>query len=131
VAPANAILPLDMHVLVVDDNVDAAETMGLLLATLGIGFSIAFHGAQALQSVEERVPDAVLLDLGMPGMDGYEVARRMRARHPHIRLVALTGWSQEEDVRRTNAAGFAAHLSKPVSPAELTALLRRIHAKAT
>ena len=131
VAPANAILPLDMHVLVVDDNVDAAETMGLLLAALGIGFSVAFHGAQALQSVEERVPDAVLLDLGMPGMDGYEVARRMRARHPHIRLVALTGWSQEEDVRRTNAAGFAAHLSKPVSPAELTALLRRIHAKAT
>jgi len=73
----------------------------------------------------------VLLDLGMPGMDGNEVARRMRARHPHIRLVAMTGWSQEEDVRRTNAAGFAAHLSKPVSPAELTALLRRIHAKAT
>jgi CheY-like chemotaxis protein/two-component sensor histidine kinase len=123
-------LPPGLRVLVVDDNVDAAETMGLLLSALGTEFAIAFDGAQALQRVEAHRPDAVLLDLGMPGMDGFEVARRLRATHPGVQLVALTGWSQAEDVRRTRVAGFSEHLSKPVSPAELTAVLRRIHAKA-
>jgi len=124
-------VPPGLRVLVVDDNVDAAETMGLLLATLGVDHSVAFNGADALRRVEASAPDAVLLDLGMPGMDGFEVARRVIARHPGIALVALTGWSQSEDVARTRSAGFSEHLSKPVSPAALTALLRRIHAKVT
>ena len=81
--------------------------------------------------MEASTFDAVLLDLGMPGMDGYEVARRIRARHPEVRLVALTGWSQAEDIQRTNAAGFSEHLSKPVNPAALSAVLRRLRAKVT
>ena len=91
----------------------------------------AFHGAGALQFVEESTFDVVFLDLGMPGMDGYEVARRVRARYPDIKLVALTGWSQAEDIKRTSAAGFSEHLSKPVDPVALTAVLRRLHAKVT
>jgi len=128
---ADLSVPPDMRVLVVDDNVDAAETMGMLLGALGLEYAVAFHGAGALQCVEESTFDAVLLDLGMPGMDGYEVARRVRARHPDIKLVALTGWSQAEDIRRTSAAGFSEHLSKPVDPVALTAVLRRLHAKVT
>ncbi|KGQ18211.1 Histidine kinase [Lysobacter dokdonensis DS-58] len=122
-------VPGALRVLVVDDNVDAAETMGLLLGVLGVEHAIAFDGADALRRVDGAAPDAVLLDLGMPGMDGFEVARRIRARHPEVALVALTGWSQAEDVARTRAAGFSEHLSKPVSPAALTALLRRLRAK--
>jgi signal transduction histidine kinase/ActR/RegA family two-component response regulator len=123
-------VPSGMRVLVVDDNADAAETMGLLLGALGVHHGVAFDGAEALRRVEEAAPDAVLLDLGMPGMDGFEVARRIRARYPDVALVALTGWSQAEDIARTSGAGFSEHLSKPASPAALTALLRRIHAKA-
>lgn len=121
-------VPVGMRVLVVDDNIDAAETMGLLLAALGVDHRVAFDGADALRRVDESIPDAVLLDLGMPGMDGFEVALRIRKRHPGVALVALTGWSQAEDIARTKAAGFSEHLSKPVSPSDLTALLRRIHA---
>jgi signal transduction histidine kinase len=130
-AVADLTVPCGMRVLVVDDNVDAAETMGMLLAALGVECSVAFHGAEALQCVDGARPDAVLLDLGMPGMDGYEVARRIRARHPEVKLVALTGWSQADDIKRTRAAGFCEHLSKPVDPVALTTVLRRIHAKAT
>jgi CheY-like chemotaxis protein len=128
---ADLSVPPGMRVLVVDDNVDAAETMGMLLTALGVECRLAFHGAQALQRVEAGRPDAILLDLGMPGMDGYEVAKRLRARDPGVKLVALTGWSQVEDIQRTRAAGFADHLSKPVSPTALTAVLRRLHAKVT
>ncbi|MGO4550422.1 ATP-binding protein [Lysobacter sp. 2RAF19] len=128
---ADLAVPRDMRVVVVDDNVDAAETMGLLLAALGVEHRVAFNGAEALRRVEESMPHAVLLDLGMPGMDGFEVARRIRARHPGIALVALTGWSQVEDVARTRAAGFSEHLSKPVGPETLIALLRRLDAKMT
>jgi signal transduction histidine kinase len=124
-------VPAGMRVLVVDDNVDAAETMGMLLAALGVDHGVAFDGHEALRCVEQAVPDVVLLDLGMPGMDGFEVARRIGAQHPDVSLIALTGWSQAEDIARTQAAGFSEHLSKPVRPAALTALLRRIHANAT
>ena len=124
-------VPAGMRVLVVDDNVDAAETMGMLLTALGIDHSVAFSGPEALRRAEEFSPRIVLLDLGMPGMDGFEVARRLRERDPHVALVALTGWSQEEDVARTRFAGFTEHLSKPVGAEVLTALLRRIHADVT
>lgn len=124
-------VPLGMNVLVVDDNVDAAETLGLLLGSLGVDCRVAFDGTDALRRVDESIPDAVLLDLGMPGMDGFEVARRIRTRHPKVALVALTGWSQVEDIARTQAAGFSEHLSKPAALVELTALLRRVGAKST
>ena len=108
------------RVLVVDDNRDAADSLGLLLQALGAEVRVVHDGAQALAAVAEFEPALVLLDIGMPRMDGYEVARRIRSGHsrPPV-LVALTGWGQEEDRRRARAAGFDHHLTKP---ADLDAL---------
>jgi CheY-like chemotaxis protein len=113
------------RVLVVDDNVDAAESMGMVLELLGLEHRVAFDGVAALDIAGDFDPDVVLLDIGMPGMDGYEVARRLRSAHPDsaIRLIALTGWSQPQDRERTRAAGFDHHLSKPVDIGALQALL--------
>jgi CheY-like chemotaxis protein len=113
------------RVLVADDNRDAAESMAMLLKFAGCSVDVTFDGASALKLVERLRPQIVLLDIGMPEMDGYEVARRIRAM-PHgkeIVLVALTGWGQEEDRRRASAAGFDEHLTKPVDPALLDTLL--------
>jgi PAS domain S-box-containing protein len=108
-------------ILVVDDNLDAAESLALLLKALGAEAQVAGDGAQALEIFARREPDVVLLDIGMPGMDGYEVAREIRSRHPAspVMLVALTGWGQEKDRRRAVEAGFDHHL---VKPAEIEAL---------
>jgi signal transduction histidine kinase len=126
-APEEAAHPLQPRVLIVDDNRDAADTTGLLLGTLGIEVRIAYDGAQALETIGEWTPSLVLLDLGMPGMDGHEVARRIRARFGRRTpvLAALTGWGQDQDRARTRAAGFDHHLVKPVGAAELKALLQR------
>jgi signal transduction histidine kinase len=123
-------VPHGLRALVVDDNADAADTLGMLLDALGVEARAVFNGADALRAVEDTVPDVVFLDLGMPGMDGFEVARRLRDMRPDMLLVALTGWSQAEDIARTRAAGFSEHLSKPAHLSALTALLRRIHADA-
>jgi PAS domain S-box-containing protein len=116
----------DRRILVVDDNRDAASSLAMLLELSGCSVSVAFSGPQALEMFEHVEPDTVVLDIGMPGMDGYEVARRLRAdaRGRDVLLVALTGWGQEEDKRRAIAAGFDEHLTKPVDPAHLSALLR-------
>ena len=113
------------RVLVVDDNVDAAESMSALLEIWGHEAHACHDGASALRAVEELRPDTVLLDIGLPGMDGYEVARRLRARpESSIRLLAaLTGYGQEQDRERSAAAGFDIHLTKPVDPARLRDLL--------
>ena len=113
------------RVLVVDDNRDAAASLGMLLELTGCTVSVAFDGRQALEQLDSFEPDAVLLDIGMPEMDGYEVARRMRAnpRGRGVLLVALTGWGQEEDKRRARAAGFDEHLTKPVDLPVLSSLL--------
>ncbi len=113
------------RVLVVDDNRDAAESMGMLLEMSGCKVRIAFDGPEALRIAEEYVPEVVLLDIGMPGMDGYEVARRLRAspKTRSARLIALTGWGQAEDKQRTAAAGFDEHFTKPVEPDLLGKLL--------
>ncbi len=116
------------RILVVDDNADAAEMLGLTLELNGHEVAMANSGPEALQTATEFRPDVVLLDLGMPGMDGYEVARRLR-QDPSLAgaaLVALTGYGQEEDRQRTAAAGFAHHLVKPVKPEEIAQVLRRI-----
>jgi signal transduction histidine kinase len=115
------------RVLIVDDNHDAADTTGLLLRSLGAQVRIAYDGAQALAAIAEWSPGLVLLDLGMPGMDGHEVARRIRAAHGRRApvLAALTGWGQDGDRARTRAAGFDHHLVKPVGLAELRGLLER------
>jgi CheY-like chemotaxis protein len=103
------------RVLVVDDNRDAAEMLGQLLGALGAVVSLAFNGKDALDALTAFRPDCVLLDIGMPGMDGYEVARRIRssADGQHVLLVALTGWGQEHDQLRSRAAGFDHHVVKP------------------
>jgi PAS domain S-box-containing protein len=121
--------PPDHHarrrILVVDDNVDAAESLAMLLRLEGQDVRVAHDGAAALKAVQAEVPELVFLDLGMPGMDGYEVARRLRQQPAlqKIVLVALTGWGQEEDRRRTKEAGFDQHLVKPVEPGQLHQLL--------
>jgi CheY-like chemotaxis protein len=113
------------RVLVVDDNVDAAESMSALLEIWGHEAHACHDGATALTAVAELRPDTVLLDIGLPGMDGYEVARRLRALddNPVRLLAALTGYGQEQDRERSAAAGFDVHLTKPVDPTRLRQLL--------
>ena len=131
---APAALPA-RRILIVDDNRDAAQSLGMVLKYLGADVQVAHDGAQALEALRAYEPGVVFLDIGMPGMDGYEVARRIRAqaleRPPAI--VALTGWGQEQDRRRAREAGFDHHLVKPADLGQLQALLasldepRRLH----
>jgi CheY-like chemotaxis protein len=113
------------RVLVVDDNHDAATSMSLLLKILGAEVEVANSGPAALLAVESYRPAVVLLDLGMPEMDGYEVARRIRERpeFDDVTLIALTGWGQDEDRRRAQEAGFNHHLVKPADISSLQELL--------
>ena len=113
------------RILIVDDNRDAAETLGELLRTLGATVSIAHSGGDALEKLRSFGPDSVLLDIGMPDMDGYEVARRIRAtaKYSRILLIALTGWGQEHDQRRSRAAGIDQHVVKPPDIDRLRELL--------
>jgi CheY-like chemotaxis protein len=114
-----------LRLLVVDDNRDAADSLAVLLELLGAEVHLAYSGGEALQAVEACRPDVVLLDLGMPEIDGYEVARRIRERTGSVgpTLIALSGWGQEEDLRRTHEAGFDHHLLKPADLAALKRLL--------
>ncbi len=113
------------RVLVVDDNVDSARVTGLLLSALGFEVRLAHSGPEALEAAAEFVPAAVLLDIGLPGMDGYEVARTLRAaRGAELRLLALSGYGQDEDRRRSAEAGFDHHLLKPADPAKMVELLQ-------
>ncbi len=114
------------RVLVVDDNADAANSLARLLTRLyGQDVRVSNDGASALEAAEEFRPEVVLLDIGMPEMDGYEVARRLRSRpgFEQTLLVALTGWGQQSDRRRSAEAGFDRHLVKPVDPELLEDLL--------
>lgn len=114
-----------VRVLVVDDNVDSAESMALLLSLDGHDVRTAFDGPGALAVAAEFQPEAVLLDIGLPGMDGYEVAKQMRGL-PGLQkalMIAVTGYGQADDRARSKAAGFDHHLVKPVDPEILSALL--------
>ncbi|MCO5165615.1 MAG: PAS domain-containing protein [Planctomycetes bacterium] len=122
-APADAPEGAGRRVLVVDDNVDAADTLAELLGVYGHAARAVHDGARALEAAREAPPEVVLLDIGLPGMNGYEVARRLRAEHPRVVLVALTGYGQDDDVRRCREAGFDHHRVKPVDVAALVALL--------
>jgi CheY-like chemotaxis protein len=104
------------RVLVVEDNRDAAESMRVLLQLFGHQADVAFDGLQAIEKASEFRPAIILLDISLPKLDGYDTALRLRQQPwgKHIVLVALTGWGQEEDKRRTKAAGFDLHLVKPV-----------------
>jgi CheY-like chemotaxis protein/two-component sensor histidine kinase len=105
------------RILVVDDNQDAADSLAALLSLLGQDVRAVHDGRRALEAALTFRPEIVLLDIGMPGMDGYEVARRLRAQLgvESARLIALTGYGQAEDVQRSREAGFDEHLVKPVS----------------
>jgi CheY-like chemotaxis protein len=112
-------------VLVVDDNRDAADTLAILLDMDGYDTSVAHSGKDALEHVHRQRPDAVILDIGMPDLNGYEVARRIRA-EPEGRgvfLLAITGWGHPDDVARAKAAGFDEHLTKPVDADNVVRLL--------
>ncbi len=113
------------RVLVVDDNADGADSLALMLRLQGHEVRVAYNGAAALETAADYRPEVVFLDLGMPGMDGYEVARRLRAAPGlgDVRLAAVTGWGQVEDRRRTAEAGFDLHVVKPVEPGVLQQLL--------
>lgn len=111
------------RVLVVDDNEDAAQSLGLLLRLLGHEVHVEIDARRALAMAPGLRPDVVILDLGMPDIDGYEAARQLRA-DPECRsakIIAVTGYGRDEDRRKSAEAGFDAHLLKPVSMAELEA----------
>jgi CheY-like chemotaxis protein len=113
------------RVLVVDDNADAAEALELLLQLDGHETRVAGDGIEALEAAQSFRPDIVILDIGLPRMSGYEVARHLRAEEwgGAIRIIGLTGWGQEEDRRQSNEVGFDHHLVKPVDFATLKTLL--------
>ena len=116
------------RILVIDDEHDVADTFGFLLETFKATVRKAYDGPAGVAAVDEFEPDLIFLDIGMPGVDGYETARRIRSDH-HKRqfiLVALTGWGQNEDRRRAQEAGFDLHLTKPISIEALEALLERV-----
>jgi len=120
------------RVLVVDDNQDAADSLGMLLKALGADVHLAYDAACALHLLATERPDVALLDVGMAGMDGYELARHIR-RDPTLdglALIALTGWGQEEDRRRSQSAGFDYHLVKPANIETLQRLLLSLGAPA-
>ena len=113
------------RILIIEDNVDAAETLQMLLAISGYDARAAYDPAAALEVAREFRPEVVLCDIGLPGKDGYQVARELRAL-PETRsafLVALTGYGHEEDRKRASQAGFDAFQVKPVEPDALQALL--------
>jgi CheY-like chemotaxis protein len=116
--------PASRHVRVVvaDDNRDAADTLQRILSLFGHEVRVAYDGVAAIRLAEEFRPRVAVLDIGMPGTNGYEVARTLRERRSPIKLVALTGWGQESDRRRAMEAGFDYHLTKPVDPEALNRL---------
>ena len=118
--------PVTAHrILVVDDNVDAAETMAMLLELSGHAVRTAFSGQQALDVALEFRPEMVFLDIGLPDMNGHEVARLLLANPAtaDARLIALTGWGTEEDIRKSHKTGFHEHLTKPVDPGTVENLI--------
>ena len=120
-----------LRVLVVDDNIDLTEMLAMVIETAGHHVRKAFDGRSAVSAACAYAPDVVLLDLGLPGMSGLEVAAELR-RHPQTsaaRLIAVTGWGQAEDRQRTSAAGFDHHLTKPTDPPSLQRLLAELAAE--
>jgi DNA-binding response OmpR family regulator len=109
------------RVLVVDDNRDSADALAMVLQLEGFEVTVGYSGEEALRLAQQVQPRAVILDIGMPDLSGYEVARRLRAQ-PWGRdafLLAMTGWGQAEDKQRARDAGFDRHLTKPLDPGEL------------
>lgn len=112
--------------ILVDDNIDSADTLAMLLECDGHEVHTAYGAIEALAAAARLKPEIIFLDIGLPVMDGYEVARRLRAAQGQmpLRLIALTGYGQKEDRERSRSAGFDEHLVKPISPDALLMMFR-------
>src|SRR5687767_8980246 len=117
-----------VRVLVIEDNKDAAESLHLLLDQLGCEAVVAHDGTSGIRAALSAPPDVVFCDIGLPEMDGYAVARRLRAQSwgPRVTLVAVTGYGREEDRRRAEAAGFDLHFVKPADPSAIIRLFKDV-----
>lgn len=123
-APAASI---GRRILVADDNQDGAESLAMLIESSGHEVYLAHTGVDAVRMAALHRPHVAILDIGMPGLDGYQAAQQIRDQPwgVHMTLIALTGWGQEDDKRRAQWAGFDHHLTKPVDPAVLEKLLAK------
>jgi DNA-binding response OmpR family regulator len=114
------------RILVVDDNEDAADSLSTLLGVMGYEVKVAYDGPEAIAAADTFKPEAALLDIGLPHLSGYDIARHVRStRGGSVLLAAITGWGQEEDRLRAREAGFDNHFTKPADFGQLTALLDR------
>ena len=120
--------PQRFRILVVDDNPDSAMSMAMMLSIMGHDTRTAHDGETAVATAESFLPDVVLLDIGLPKLNGYEVAQRIResAWGKSMFLIAVTGWGQEEDRQRSSEVGLNVHMVKPVEPAALERLLTEL-----
>jgi CheY-like chemotaxis protein len=127
---STAAIPVEragLRVLIVEDYYEAAETMAKVLRKYGHDVEIAKDGSLAIEKVRAGEPDVVLLDIGLPGMDGFQVAKRLTGHRPGRTplVIAVTGYGSEEDFQRSKEAGIDLHLLKPVDPTKLQDLLKR------
>ena len=124
-ATEEEIAPLGLHLLLVDDNRDVAHSTAVLLRAAGCSVDLAYDGEEAIRAVQSLHPDVVLLDLGLPKMDGYQVAEAIRADRANAStlIIALSGYGQDEHRLRSKRAGFDYHIVKPIEPTALTGLL--------
>ena len=120
-----------VRILVIDDNMDSANTLARLLSRQGHDVRTVYDGPAAIEAAREHRPEFVLLDIGLPGMDGYQVATRLRQENEDSILIALSGYEQESDRERSRAAGFHHHLVKPVEHGILAELLANVRAQAS
>ncbi len=120
--------PAGRRILVADDDLDTVETLSLLLQRLGHEVTVATRAASVLELARKTRPQLILLDIGMPEMDGWQLARLLRQElgHDAVRIVAVTGRSQREDFVRSRQAGFDAHVTKPVEPSLIQSMLAEI-----
>lgn len=116
------------RILVVDDNCDAADMLALLLEQLGHTTRVAHDAVEALAAIDDLTPELAVLDIGLPGMDGYELARQLRANPitQHTCLIALSGYGQDSDKEQSAQAGFDAHLVKPIAFGDLRSVIEQL-----
>ena len=126
----HASTPHRFKILVVDDNPDSALSMAMMLSIMGHDTRTAHDGESAVDTAESFLPDVILLDIGLPKLNGYEVAQRIREKAwgKSMYLIAVTGWGQDEDRQRSSEVGLNQHMVKPVEPAALEKLLAELRA---
>jgi CheY-like chemotaxis protein len=119
------------RILVVDDNHDSALSLAMMLSIMGHDTRTAHDGESAVATAESFLPEVILLDIGLPKLNGYEVAQRIREQEwgKSMFLIAVTGWGQEEDRQRSSEVGLNVHMVKPVEPAALERLLAELHSE--